>query len=206
MRNFIHPTAVISERAIIGDGNYFGPFCFVGPKVKIGNNNRFEAYCSIGAPPEHKNFWHGTHAGLVIGNNCVFREFITLNCGTKIDTLLHDNIIMLKGGHVGHDSEIHKDVTMACNVLLAGHTTIYEGANLGLGVVVHQYSFIGQYSMLGMGTIVTKASQILPFNTYVGSPARHLKRNTHGIQRSGLSLEDITRLENEFRQSLKKVA
>lgn len=204
MSNFIHPTAIVSEDVRLGTGNYIGPFCLIGPKVKIGNNNRFEAYCSIGTAPEHKSYWNKTFEGVSIGSNGVFREFITINSGTVSDTLILDGVSMLKGSYAGHDSVLHNDVTLACHVAIGGHCTIYQGANLGLSTVVHQYTYIGQYAMLGMGTVVTKTSVILPFNTYIGNPAKLLKPNYIGIEKSGCSLEEIKRQQQLFSELKKK--
>ena len=39
MANFIHPTAIIGDNVIIGDGNYIGAYCIIGDKA------------------EHKKFW-----------------------------------------------------------------------------------------------------------------------------------------------------
>ena len=206
MGNIIHPTAIVSPDLILGTNNYIGPYCVIGPKVKIGNNNRFEAYCSVGMPPEHKDFWDKEYAGVDIGNGGKFREFITINSGTTTNTTILDNVALLKGCYVGHDSIVHNDVTISCHVAMGGHCTIQQGANLGISVSVHQYTHIGQYSMLGMGCVVTKTSCILPFNTYVGNPARLLKLNQIGVKKSGFSIDEVKRLQLEFSQKFKRSA
>ncbi|NJL26088.1 MAG: UDP-N-acetylglucosamine acyltransferase, partial [Calothrix sp. SM1_5_4] len=58
MANFIHPTAIVSPQAQLGDGNHVGPFCLIGPNVTIGDGNRFEAYVSIGTTAEHREHFH----------------------------------------------------------------------------------------------------------------------------------------------------
>lgn len=206
MTNVIHPTAIVSESATLGTGNYIGPFCLIGPNTQIGDNNRFEAYCSIATPPEHKDFWDKDHQSVVIGDNCVFREFITVNSGTINNTLISNNVIMLKGSHVGHDSIVHSLVTLSCNVMVGGHSIIYQGANLGLSAVLHQYSQIGQYAMIGMATVVTKKTTILPFNVYTGNPAKFLKLNQIGIQKSKLTMDEVKKLQIEFNQKFMKTA
>ncbi len=34
MANFIHPTAIIGDNVIIGDGNYIGAYCIIGDKAE----------------------------------------------------------------------------------------------------------------------------------------------------------------------------
>lgn len=198
--NEIHQTAIISHLAIIGAGNYFGPHCVVHPGTIIGDGNRFESHVSIGSPPEHKSFWGKAHRGLIIGNDNVFREFVTLNAGTESDSRVSDGVAMLRGSHLGHDAVIHRGATISCNALIGGHAVIEAGANCGLASMIHQYCRIGAYSMLGMGTVVTKKTCILPANVYIGSPARFLKENSVGIERAGLSIEDVSKMRILFKE------
>lgn len=185
--NFIHPTAVIDPSVQIGFGNYIGPYCVIGAHAIIGNNNRFEAMCSIALAPEHKDYWHGNYKSVVIGNSGVYRENITIHSGTTENTYIGNDVVMLSGSYAGHDSFICDGVTLSCGAKVGGHSLLFKGANLGLNVSVHQYSIIGHYSMLGMSTVVTKKSRIEPFNTYVGKPARFLKKNSLAIERNALT-------------------
>ena len=42
--NTIHPTALISNEAIIGENVEIGPFTIVGDRVKIGNNCKIHGH------------------------------------------------------------------------------------------------------------------------------------------------------------------
>ena len=196
--NLIHPTAIIDENVILGENNYIGPYCYITGNTVIGNNNRFEAYCSVGTPPEHKNYFKTNNSGTIIGNDNVFREFITINAGTKVSTIINNNIIMLKNSHIGHDSFVEDLVILSCNVLIGGHSYIMEGVNFGLGSICHQFSTIGAYSIVGMGSIVTKNSKIEPGNIYIGSPSKFLKENTIGLERNNINKEYLNNLIIKF--------
>jgi UDP-N-acetylglucosamine acyltransferase len=185
-RNFIHPTSLVDSDVELGEGNYIGPFCYITGKTKIGNNNRFEGYCSIGTPPEHRDYWTESPFPVIIGNNCIIREHTTVNSGTVRNTVLGNNVTMLRGSHVGHDSTVSDKVNLSCNVLLGGHSYLMEGVNMGLASVCHQFSVLGAYSMIGMGGVVTKASEIIPGEIYVGNPVRFLKENKIGLSRNGI--------------------
>ena len=196
--NIIHPTSIIEPGVVIGTGNYIGPFCYIKAGTVIGNNNRFEAYCSIGTHPEHRDYFTESIYPVEIGDNNVFREFVTINAGTVRSTVIKNNVTMLRASHVGHDSEVWDKVTLSCNVLLGGHSTVFEGANMGLGSMSHQYCTIGPYSMVGMGGVVTKSTPILPGKIYAGIPAKLLKDNTVGLQRSGLTEEEYSNLKDLY--------
>ena len=196
--NYIHPTAIINDTVILGENNYIGPFCFITGNTIIGNNNRFEAYCSVGTPAEHVDYFDNQTTLTTIGNNNVFREFVTIHSGTKSTTTLGNNIIVLNHSHIAHDSNIEDKVTISANVTLAGHCHIMEGANLAVGSICHQFQIIGAYAMIGMGSVVTKTSHIEPGNIYVGSPAKFLKINNVGLKRNNISDDKLLELTNKY--------
>jgi UDP-N-acetylglucosamine acyltransferase len=177
--NHIHPTAIIGNNVRLGKGNKIGAYVVIQGKTWIGDNNVFEPFCSIGNEPEHKDFFGKKNKGVFIGNNNVFREYVTINAGIDKPTTLQDDIIMLRGSHIGHDSFISNNCVISCNVLIGGHSFLGVGVNMGLGSICHQFSKIGSYSMIGMGTIITKKSSINCFGTYVGSPAKYIKENDY---------------------------
>jgi len=196
--SYVHPTAIIENGVEIGENNYIGPYCYITGNAKIGNNNRFEAYCSIGTPPEHRDHFTTNPFNVIIGNNCNIREFVTINSGTVRNTILHNNITMLRNSHVGHDSIVEDKVNLSCNVLIGGHSYIMEGANMGLGSMCHQFSVIGAYSMIGMGGIVVKSSEINPGEIYVGTPVKFLKDNKIGLNRNNIDSIKLTQLTNKY--------
>lgn len=177
--NHIHPTALIGDNVKLGKGNKIGAYVVIQGKTTIGDNNVFEPFCSIGNEPEHKEFFGKKNKGTFIGNNNVFREYVTINAGCYMPTILGNDIVMLRGSHVGHDSWIHDNCTISCNVLIGGHSLLGKGVNMGLGSICHQYSKIGSYAMIGMGAIVTKKINPNCFGVYVGNPAKYLKENDY---------------------------
>lgn len=201
MNNFIHQTAIIGQNVqITGTNNYIGPYCVLQGNTTIGSNNRFEAFCSIGAPAEHRDYFNSNEGHTVIGDNNIFREYITVNAGTTNDTILHNNIVMLRNSHVGHDCTIESNVNLSCNVLIGGHSYIMQGANFGLGSICHQFSKIGAYSMIGMGCIITKTRKVLPGHVVVGNPASFVKMNETGLQRNNITDEQLKNYERLYEE------
>jgi UDP-N-acetylglucosamine acyltransferase len=196
MINYVHPTAIIGENVKLGKNNKIGAYCIIEGNTVIGDNNTFVSHSSIGTEPEHKLFFGKPNKGLIIGNNNMFREFTTVNAGCEIPTELKDNIIMLRGSHVGHDSIIMNDCVISCNVLIGGHSILGIGVNMGLGSICHQFSKIGSYAMIGMGCIITKKNIIECFGVYVGNPAKWIRRNTFHSEK--FTEEGINNVFNEF--------
>lgn len=207
--NFIHPSAIVGKNVKLGNRNYIGANCYIVGDTIIGDNNHFEAFCSVGSFPEHRAYFNNKKMqGVVIGDNNVFREFTTINSGCIKDTIIGNNVWMLKGSHVGHDSEIMDGTTLSCNVLIGGHSLVGYDVNFGLGSICHQFSVIGSCSMIGMGTIINKKSEILPYKTYVGNPPKILGVNAHKIYKytfTGMGVhEDFYKMQLQRMEKIKK--
>lgn len=179
MTNYIHPTAVIYPNVLLGENIYIG------------------ANCIIGAPPEHRNFWPNEGKGVMIGNGAVIHGNVTIDSGIEASTKIGSDTFIMKNNHIGHDCIIEKKVTIAPHACIGGHGHIEEGANIGMGVIIHQRMRIGAYSMLGMGAIVTKKTPIWPYGKFVGNPARHLGRNRTGEHLTGYQYYQI---EQEWKE------
>jgi len=188
--NNIHPTAVIDDCVTLGDENFVGPFCYLTGGLTIGDHNWFEAYCSLGTRPEHENFWH-SDGNTKIGNNNMFREHITINAGTEGLTYVGNNVIMLRGSHVGHDCVIEDGVTLSVNATMLGHVRVMKHSNCGSGCQVHQHQVIGSYSMLGMGCIITKKTRVKPGQVWVGNPAKRIKTNLYAVEKYDIDEDDL---------------
>jgi UDP-N-acetylglucosamine acyltransferase len=196
--NYIHPTAIIGKKVKLGKGNYIGANCYIVGDTTIGDNNHFEAFVSVGSFPEHREYFHKKESkGVEIGNNNLFREFVTINSGTSRNTIVKNECWFLKGSHVGHDSIIDDKVTMGCNVVIGGHCYVMEGATFGLGVVCHQFSIIGAYCMIGMNGVVGRKQPIIPFGIYIGNPSKYAKINE--VKTRTLDSEHMERLRSSYK-------
>ena len=116
MANTIHPTAIISPKAELGDNVEIGAYAIIGDNVfigdntkiyhhaviarntRIGKNNRIFQFASLGEIPQDKKFNEGDDTWLEIGDGNTIREFTTFNRGTVggggITKLGDDNWIM----------------------------------------------------------------------------------------------------------------
>lgn len=204
--NRIHDTAVIGDGVELGDDNVIGPFAVVvGPTV-IGSGNWIGPHVTIGTPGEdragpHPAAWEQAPTGdpaldgygVRIGNGNRIREYVGVHQGTWRTTTVGDDCYLLRGSQVCHDCIVENVVTLACDVVLGGHTHVWSYANLGLGAVVHQHGRIGPGAMVGMGAAVR--SELGAFTVSMGVPARVTGVNAVGLARLGASDEAIAALE-----------
>ncbi|MBC7458111.1 MAG: UDP-N-acetylglucosamine acyltransferase [Bdellovibrionaceae bacterium] len=196
MNNFIHPTAIVEPNVKLGSNNYIGPYCVIGPNVRIGSENRFESHVVIGAPAQHRDYFTQESGQVVIGNQNIFREFVTVNGGSTDITQIGDKNSLLIASHVGHDAILKGSCNLGNNVALGGHSIIGMGANLGLSSVVHQYRVVGAFAMIGMNSTITR--DIIPFCIAMGSPCEPHRVNRIGLQRAGVHNLELGAFEEWF--------
>lgn len=80
--SIIHPTAVIAETSIIGEGNIINANCVIGPNATIGNFNILTSYsfishdCNVG----NNNFFStsGLSGNVTVGDNNFFSIRVTV--------------------------------------------------------------------------------------------------------------------------------
>jgi UDP-N-acetylglucosamine acyltransferase len=217
----IDPKAIIDKDAELDDHVTVGAFSVIGPNVEIGagtvigshvvikgptsigKDNRIYQFSSIGEDPQDKKY-AAEITRLEIGDRNTIREFSTLHRGTKQDRgvtqIGHDNLFMAYT-HVAHDCVIGNHVIMANGASLAGHVRLNNHAILGGFTLVHQFTQIGQYSFSAMGSAITQ--DIPPFVMVGGRPTRPHGINSVGMERNGISPEDIRLIRKAYKMIYK---
>jgi UDP-N-acetylglucosamine acyltransferase len=213
-----HPTAVISPQAkiacsvrvgaysIIGEGVELGEDCEVmshvvlGGPTKIGGKNRVFPFASIGLDPQDMKY-RGETSYLEIGEGNIFREFVTVHRGTDGGggvTKIGNHNLLMAYVHIAHDCTLGDHIVMANGASLAGHVEIGDHAIVGAFCGIHQYCRIGAYCFLGSYSVVNQ--DILPYSkTTAPRPLDVYGANRIGLERQGLSKEDLSELEAAFR-------
>lgn len=213
----IHPSAIVSDSAVLADDVELGAYCVIGDEVvveagcrigshvvingptRIGRSNRIYQFCSLGDDPQDKKY-AGEPTRLEIGNNNTIREFCTISRGTVQDqgltTIGNDNWIMAYV-HIAHDCRIGNQCIFANNATLAGHVHVDDWAIFGGFTGAHQFCRIGAHSFLGM---YAGTSRDVPAYTMIsGQPPSPKGINSEGLKRRGFSAEQIRNIRNAYR-------
>ncbi|MDQ3281688.1 MAG: acyl-ACP--UDP-N-acetylglucosamine O-acyltransferase [Acidobacteriota bacterium] len=196
----VGPYAIIGPNVTIGAGSIIGPHVRIDGPTTIGERNRFIGQCSIGTDPQDLKF-RGERTELRVGNDNVFREFVTINRGTVggggITTLGSNNFFMAYS-HVAHDCHVGSHTIFANNATLAGHVEVGDYATVGAFSAVHQFCRVGDHAFIGGGSICTQ--DVLPFVKTVGNrPAKTYGVNNIGLERKGFQKETVEALQRAYR-------
>lgn len=161
MNAFIHPTALVSEDAKIGDGTKvwhlvqiregaeIGKNCvlsknvYIDHHVKIGDNVKIQNNCSIYFETILEN-------GVFVAPHVIFTN-------DKVPRAVNADGSLKTGGSEGEDWKI-------------GKIHVKEGASIGTNSTVLTDITIGAWALVAAGSVVTK--DVPDFGLVVGVPAR----------------------------------
>ena len=216
----IDPTAHVAPGAEIGIGTVVGPNTVIGPHVRIGrgchigastvidgwteigDENRVFPFASIGLIPQDLKF-KGERTNLVIGRRNVFREFVTINRGTRGGggvTRIGDDNVFMAYAHVAHDCRVGNKTIFGNGATLGGHVSVEDEAIISAFSGVHPFCRVGRQAFIGGYSVATLDA--LPYARSVGNRARIYGLNTIGLVRRGVPQETIAQLKRAFRYLL----
>ncbi len=213
----IHPLAIVDPTAELGEGVEIGPWTLIGPGVKVGNNswiashvvikgpteigqnNRIYQFSSIGEDCQDLKY-KGEPTRLVIGDNNIIRESVTIHRGTIQDqgiTRIGNNNLVMAYVHVAHDCVLGNHIILANSTALAGHVVVGDHVIFGGFSKIHQFCQIGSYSMSAINSVVVK--DVPAFVMVRGDTASAYGMNFEGMRRKGFSADEISELRQAYK-------
>ena len=190
----IHPTAVVSEKAMIGENVKIGAFTVIYANVEIASNTVIGAYCEIGLANHlsngeklriganshirsHSVFYEGSVflESLVTGHRVTVRENTiagkNLHIGTLSDLQGHceigDYVRFHSNVHIGQKSKIGNFVWIFPYVVLTNDP--HPPSECLLGVTVDDYAVIATMSVILPGAKIGSGCLIGAHSSVKGS-------------------------------------
>jgi UDP-N-acetylglucosamine acyltransferase len=194
----IHPTAIVEDGAQLGEGCVVHAYAMIKRHVVLAEGVVVHPHAVLGGDPQDLSFDAARSTGVRIGARTVIREHVTIHRATKPEgwTEVGSNCFLMVGCHVAHDCRLADRVIVANNVLFAGHIQVGEGAFIGGGVAIHQFSRIGEGAMVGGSS---RISQDVPPFTMVTERDDVIGLNVVGLRRRGLPRATVDEIKRAFR-------
>jgi UDP-N-acetylglucosamine acyltransferase len=213
----IHPTAVVEPGAKVDPTCEIGPYAVVGPDVvlgprnvlfahaivtghaTLGAGNRVFPHAVLGEIPQDLKYG-GEPTRLVVGDRNTFRECATVNLGTVGGggvTTIGNGCLFMAYSHVGHDCTIGDGAVIANSVALAGHIVLEDHVHISGLAAAHQFTRIGRLAFVSGLTGV--AMDVPPYCTVTGGRAELAGLNTVGMQRAGMTEDQIGRVKQAYK-------
>ena len=217
----IHKTAIIDSKAKISSDVKIGPYCVIGSNVEIlnktiihshvnisgntiiGKGNKIYPFSSIGNDPQDLKF-NGEETKLVIGDNNIIREYVTISRGTAGGgsvTKVGSNCLLMISSHIAHDCIIGNNVIIANNVPIGGHVNIGDSAVIGGNSAVQQFTRIGKMAMIGGMTGVL--NDVIPYGLSIGNRNFLQGLNLIGLRRKDIPNKKILSLSEAYKEIFK---
>jgi UDP-2-acetamido-3-amino-2,3-dideoxy-glucuronate N-acetyltransferase len=152
VKTHIHPSAIIDDGAMVGEGTRIWHFCHLMPRSKVGRN-------------------------CILGQNVFIDSDVTLGNGVKVQ----NNVSVYKGVVIEDDVFLGPSMVFT-NVINPRSfierkdefrkTIIRKGATIGANSTILCGVEIGSYAMIGAGAMVV--GNVSPYGLMVGNPARQI--------------------------------
>ena len=101
----------------------------------MGSGNQVHSYATIGGLT-HDLKYKGGDPGLRIGDDNVFREYVTAHVATdpEDETIIGSKNVFLAYSHVAHDCIVGDSLVMSSHSALGGHVRVGDCVNVGWGL------------------------------------------------------------------------
>jgi len=211
----IHPTAIVSPKARlgedvtvdayaiihddveIGDGTYIGPRAVIYDYARIGSRVKIYHSASISHICQDLKF-KGEVTYSYIGDDSILHEFVTVHRGTAATgkTVIGKKAYLMAYTHIAHDCVLEDNITIANCTHLGGHVLIQRNAVIGGLVKVHQFCRIGKFCMVqGLRKVV---KDVPPFVLAGNVDLSYVGLNSIGLRRNGFNAEQIAKIKNIY--------
>ena len=110
-------------------------------------------------------------AGSVVGPGSVLLAGTVLSA----DVTVGSHVAVMPQAVLTHDDVVGDYATVTSGVRLGGGAVLEQGAYVGAGALVREGVTVGAWALVGMGSVVLH--DVPPGETWVGSPARKLRRS-----------------------------
>lgn len=211
----VHPTAVISRGAQLGERVEIGPLCVVEGPVTLGDDcalrpgavligpltmgkgNTVYSGAVLGECPQHLKY-NNEPTTLEIGDHNLFREHVTIHRGTthSMKTVIGSHNFFMANSHVAHDCVIGNRCVLANGALVAGHCLLEDGVILSGNTAVHQFVRMGRLSL--MSGVSATSKDVPPFVIQQGHDTVG-GLNIVGMRRAGMSHAQINAAKAAFK-------
>jgi UDP-2-acetamido-3-amino-2,3-dideoxy-glucuronate N-acetyltransferase len=154
LKAYVHPTSVVDDGALIGEGTKVWHFCHVSSGARIGKDCVLGQNCYIGND-------------VVVGDRCRLQNNVSV----------YTRVALEEGVFCGPSCVFTNDLTPRALFPKSGAgnwvpTLCKRGSTIGANATVVCGVTLGEHSMIGAGAVVTK--DVPDFALVTGVPARQV--------------------------------
>lgn len=159
----VHPTAVIDEGAVLGEGTRVWHFCHISANARVGAGCSFGQSCFVAPNVE-------------IGDRVKVQNNVSIYEGTTVE----DDVFLGPSCVLTNVSNPRSQVKRRA---LYEQTRLRRGATIGANATVVCGVTVGRYAFVGAGAVVTK--DVPDYGLVLGNPGRvvgYMSRHGHRLR------------------------
>ncbi|MDR2778881.1 MAG: acyl-ACP--UDP-N-acetylglucosamine O-acyltransferase [Puniceicoccales bacterium] len=181
----------IASHAIVRSGTIIGDRCFV------------DSFAVIGGFPQDEFFDVTISSGVIIGNNTIIREHVSIHRSTNAAgfTKIGNACMLQSGAHVAHDCEVGDYSILATGSMLGGKVKLGQKCFIGGGAAIHQNVVVGDCVILS-GNSAT--AHDLPPYVMAADVSAVIGLNLVRLRRDKIDNKNIIALKDCFREFYKR--
>ena len=215
----IHPTAIVSPKAELGEDVEVGPFSIISDDVQVGRGTVIGPHvqidrwttigeacqiffgCTVGNPSKDLKYG-GWRSYARIGNRNVLREYVSISRATTEEgaTIVGDNNLLMNWVNIAHDAVVGNRTIMTNFATIGGHVVIEDDTRIGAHAAFHPFVRVGKMAMAGACSKFVQ--DVPPFTVADGHPAAVRGLNIIGLHTS--KINPLSSLPPETIQLLKR--
>lgn len=153
--------------------------------VETYSPETLEFVISLGEPSDRKMLFHkvkqqGFSFGRIVStenleaNDIGEGVVLGLNSTATANTHISENVMILSGCNIGHDTCIGAHSVFCANVAVGGMTNFGENCFVGMGATISDHINVGAGTIISMGSAVHKSTSLGAM--LMGNPARAVPR------------------------------
>jgi UDP-N-acetylglucosamine acyltransferase len=194
----IEPFCTIHQNVVIEEGTWIGSNVTIFEGARIGKNCKIYPGAVISGVPQDLKY-DGEDTEVIIGDNTVIRECVTISRGTsdKLKTVVGNDCLLMAYVHIAHDCYIGNHCILANTVQVAGHVVIEDFAIIGGASAVHQFVKVGAHVMVSGGSLIRK--DVPPYTKAAREPLSYSGINSIGLRRRGFKSAKIMEIQEIYR-------
>jgi UDP-N-acetylglucosamine acyltransferase len=195
----VDPYTTIYENVEIGGGTWIGSNVTIMPGVKIGENCRIFPGVVIAALPNEGEELISDRNCVVIGDNTIIREYVTIDRPTKADvtTNIGSNCMINAYSCVGGGSTIGNSCVIINCTQIKEFARIDDWGWVAGMCYVEEDVHIGKHAFIAGGSTVAK--DVPPFVKAAHTPLGYAGINSTGLKRRGYPLTSINHILDIYR-------
>lgn len=150
LRGQVHPTALVSDRASLGNEVTVGPFAVIHEGVEVGDGSFIGSHSVLGEPVGDYYGGGASTRATCVGVDAIVRSHSVIYAGVSIGAGFRTghHVTIREGSVIGHDVQVGTMSDLQGDLRVGDHVRLHSNVHLGQLSVVEDFVWLFPYVLL----------------------------------------------------------